>query len=181
MPASIAIPHGCPPRSDAAPHDSLRPAARVERARALATATLRLHELFGSDHPAARHAFGALLPAADPQRMELDVVVCVQEGAHLLDALPCPGGLFHRQPVTGDPQLPGFAAHRVLERERGRYAGYAYREDDIVVADPLFFRKLSFSERNFPLALDPAPLFPPSRYDSPEDGDPHRSPGGERV
>lgn len=181
MRASIAIPHCFQPRSDAARHDSLRPAAREERARALATAILRLHELFGSDHLAARHEFGAVVPAADPERMELDVVVCVQEGAHLLDELPSPAGLFHRQLVTGDPQLLGFAAHRVLARERGRYDWYVYLEDDIVVEDPLFFRKLAFFNRNFPVALDPPPLLQPSRYDSPVDGEPHRLLGGERV
>ncbi len=181
MRALIAIPHYFQPRSDAARHDSLRPTARMERARALATAILRLHELFGSDHLAARHEFGAVLPAANPERMALDVVVCVQEGAHLLDELPCPAGLFHRQLVTGDPQLLGFAAHRVLARERGRYDWYGYLEDDIVVEDPLFFRKLAFFNRNFPVALDPPPLLQPSRYDSPADGEPHRLLGGERV
>ncbi len=181
MRALIAIPHYFQPRSDAARHDSLRPGARVERARALATAILRLHELFGSDHLVARHEFGAALPAANPERMALDIVVCVQEGAHLLDELPCPPGLFHRQPVTGDPQLLGFAAHRVLARERGRYDWYCYLEDDIVVEDPLFFRKLAFFNQSFPVALDPPPLLQPSRYDSPADGEPDRLLGGERL
>lgn len=181
MRALIAIPHCFLPRGEQARHDSLRPAARAERTRALATAILRLHELFGSDHLAARHELGAVLPAANPERMELDVVVCVLEGAHLLDELPCPARLYHRQLVTGDPQLLGFAAHRVLARERGRYDWYGYLEDDIVVEDPLFFRKLAFFNRNFPLRLDPPPLLQPSRYDSPADGETRHLLGPERV
>lgn len=181
MRALVAIPHYFKPRSDDARHDSLRPAARAERARALATAILRLHELFGSDHLAARHHLGAALPAANPERMRLDVVVCVQEGAHLLDELPCPAGLYHRQLASGNPQLLGFAAHRVLAAQRGRYDWYAYLEDDIVVEDPLFFRKLAFFNRSFPVALDPPPLLQPSRYDSPVDGEPGRLLGPERI
>lgn len=181
MRALVAMPHCFRPRSDDARHDSLRPAARAERARALATAILRLHELFGADHLAARHQLGAVLPAANPERMALDVVVCVQEGAHLLDELPCPAGLFHRQLAVGDPQRLGFAAHQVLARERGRYDWYCYLEDDIVVEDPLFFRKLAFFNRSFPVRLDPPPLLQPSRYDSPADGEPGRVLGPERV
>lgn len=181
MRALIAIPHFYRPYTEGARHDSLRPSARTERARALATSILRLHELFGSDHLAAWHEQGCVRPAVNPERMQLEIVVCVQDGAHLLDELPCPAGLFHRQIATGDPQLLGFAAHHVLARERGRYDWYCYLEDDIVVEDPLFFRKLAFFNRHFPVALDPPPLLQPSRYDSPTDGNPRRLLGPERV
>jgi hypothetical protein len=181
MRALVAIPHYFRPRGDDARHDSLRPAARRERARGLATAILRLHELFGADHLAARHQLGAATPATNPERMRLDIVVCVQEGAHLLDELPCPGALYHRQLASGDPELLGFAAHRVLAAQRGRYDWYAYLEDDIVVEDPLFFRKLAFFNAAFPTRLEPPPLLQPSRYDSPADGDPTRLLGAERL
>ncbi len=181
MRALVAIPHFYRASGEEARHDSSRPSARAARARALATSILRLHELFGADRLAARHELACVLPVANPERLQLDIVVCVQEGAHLLDELPCPPGLYHRQLVTGDPQLLGFAAHRVLAGERGRYDWYCYLEDDIVVEDPLFFRKLAFFNRNFPVALDPPPLLQPSRYDSPVDGDPARVVGPERV
>lgn len=181
MRALIAIPHYFRPCSEEARHDSLRPKARAERARALATAIVRLHELFGRDHLAARHELGAVFAATNPERMEIDIVVCVHEDAHLLDELPCPSGLFHRQLVTGDPRLLGFAAHRVLARERKRYDWYCYMEDDIVIEDPLFFRKLAFFNQTFPVRLDPPPLLLPSRYDSPADGEPERLLGPERV
>ncbi len=163
MRASIATPPGFQRRSDAARRDSLRPAARAERARASATAIPRLYELFGSDRLAARREFGAVVRAADPKRMALGVVVRVQEGAHLLDELPCPAGLFHRRLVTGDPQLSGFAAHRVSVRERGRQDRYGCLEKDIVVEDPLFFRELAFFDRSFPARLAHPPLLRPSR------------------
>ncbi|MCX8102305.1 MAG: hypothetical protein N3D77_13815 [Geminicoccaceae bacterium] len=181
MRALVAIPHYFAPQSAAARHDSLRPGARGARARALASAILRLHELFGADHLAACHPQGAALPAANPERMALDIVVCVQDGAHLLDDLPCPPGLFRRQPVQGPPQLLGFAAHEVLARGLGRYDWYCYLEDDIVVEDPLFFRKLAFFNRNFAAPLDRPPLLQPSRYDSPVDGSPERLGGPERL
>lgn len=181
MRALVAIPHYFRPHGEDARHDSLRPSARRERARALATTILRLHELFGADHLAARHHLGAATPAANPERMQLDIVVCIREGAHLLDELPCPAGLYHRQLASGEPELLGFAAHRVLAAQCGRYDWYAYLEDDIVVEDPLFFRKLAFFNATFPVPLDVPPRLQPSRYDSPADGDPARLLGAERL
>lgn len=105
------------------------------------------------------------MPATRPERMELAIVVFVQEGAHSLDELPCSAHLCRRRLVTGDPRLPGFPAHRVLARETIRYEWYARREDDEVAEDPFFSRKLAFFDRNVAARLDPQPLPQPSRYD----------------
>jgi hypothetical protein len=100
----------------------------------------------------------------------LDVVVCTTGDAHLLDAAPSLATLYRHYRSTVEPQKLGFECHRLLRDARGRYDYYAYVEDDIVITDPLFFRK----RRLFDQAFGPAALLQPNRYEVRSDGPVHK-------
>jgi hypothetical protein len=60
----------------------------------------------------------------------------------------------------------GFECHRVLAEARGRYDYYGYVEDDIVVNDPLFFRKRA----HFDYLFGPDALLQPNRWEGKSEG-----------
>lgn len=72
----------------------------------------------------------------------LDIAICTTGQSHLLDLLGLPEGFFHRQPVNSDPMLLGFGCQQALKANLGRYDYYCYMEDDLLLQDPLFLRKL---------------------------------------
>ena len=89
--------------------------------------------------------------AADPVNSQLrhsiDIKVITDGEHHVLDRLDLPyRGLF--QMVVAEPQSPkhlGFEAQRFLaSRLEEDYDLYAYFEDDLIVLDPWFFRKIDW-------------------------------------
>jgi hypothetical protein len=158
----IAIPHYFSGVDPASHNRSRRPEARDERANTLIAAIARLHQSFGRgtyglDHP--NRLAWQRPPSAD---CELDIVVCTTGRAHLLDALPALRPLYRRHETSVDGPMLGFECHRVLAAGRGRYDYYGYVEDDILVFDPLFFKKRSLFDR----AFGPQALLQPNRYEA---------------
>jgi hypothetical protein len=88
---------------------------------------------------------------------QLDIAVCTSGDAHLVRDLFVPAGFFRHIPVEADPMLLGFACRHVLKTNLGRYDYYCYMEDDLLVNDPLFLRKLAWFNSLFG---DEAVLFP---------------------
>jgi len=89
-------------------------------------------------------------PADTKLLCDLKIVFVTTAEDHLLDKLELPEGLFeHRIVNISDPQYLGFACHQVLLKEKGNYDYYCYMEDDLVIEDPFFFRKLSWFEKQF--------------------------------
>jgi hypothetical protein len=87
----------------------------------------------------------------------IDVVVCTTAGRHLVDGLPLPAGLLRHHATRAEPRFLGFECHEVMREALGRYDYYCYLEDDLLVSDALFFRKLEWFNR---LAGDEAALQP---------------------
>lgn len=74
---------------------------------------------------------------------DLDVVVCVRGEDHLLNDLNLPDGCFRKHSSKiDDPRYLGYASYDVFRECAGQYDWYCFLEDDIVIADPLFFGKL---------------------------------------
>jgi len=97
-------------------------------------------------------------------RDEIEVVVCTTGDAHLAGALP--QNLFRHHSTAAEPMLLGYECHAVLKEGLGRFDYYCYLEDDILVDDPWFFRKLAWFTKE---AGDRA-LLQPNRYElSPAD------------
>ncbi len=72
----------------------------------------------------------------------IDLVVCTTGGRYLLDRLPVPGHLYSHHATQAEPRLLGFECQTVLRDRLGAYDFYCYLEDDLVLGDPWFFRKL---------------------------------------
>jgi hypothetical protein len=75
-------------------------------------------------------------------RDEVEVVVCTTRDAHLVDTLPA--DLFRHHATAAEPMLLGYECHAVMKEALGRFDYYCYLEDDILVEDPWFFRKLAW-------------------------------------
>lgn len=87
---------------------------------------------------------GHVIRANDATQSHVEVAVCTTGEAHLVPSLTLPAGLFHHQQTSADPMMLGFAAHRVLRENLGRYDWYCYLEDDLLISDPYFFTKLEW-------------------------------------
>lgn len=103
---------------------------------------------------------------APSARHDIDVVICTVGASHLLDKLPALQPLYRHHDAAIDPMMLGFECHKLLGEARGRYDYYAYLEDDIVLTDPLFFRK----RRLFDSLFAPEALLQPNRYEARPDG-----------
>jgi hypothetical protein len=92
----------------------------------------------------------------------LDIAVCTAGDSHVLPLLQVAPGLFHHQPTSSAPMMLGFACHRILKANLGKYDFYAYVEDDLLVHDAMFLAKIRWFAETFG---DDCVLFP-HRYES---------------
>src|SRR5262249_11152072 len=88
-------------------------------------------------------------------------VVCTTRGRHLLADLRLQAGRYEHRPTAAEPRLLGFECHAALRERLGGYDYYAYLEDDLVLHDPWFFRKLAWFTRH----VGDASLLQPHRYE----------------
>lgn len=157
----FVIPHYFAGTDPNAINRSCRPEARSERARALAATVLALHQNFGNGVRGLDHMNRVAWQAMPEARDRIDVVICTTGEAHLLDAVPMLRPFYSHQPTSSEPVMLGFECHKLLRDARGQYDYYAYVEDDIVIADLLFFKKRRLFDRIF----DPEVLLQPNRYE----------------
>jgi hypothetical protein len=157
----FAIPHFFAGIDANATNRSQRPAARQERMQALVATIAALQQTFGTGVYGLDHFRHASWQAVAPAASRLDIVICTAGDRHLLDDVPTLRPYFHHHPSEVEPSMLGFACHRVLAAARGRYDYYAYLEDDIVLNDPLFFKK----RRLFDDRFGPMALLQPNRYE----------------
>jgi hypothetical protein len=162
----IVIPHFFRAIDPHATNRSHRGDARDERLRALIATAASLHQAFGAGIYGLDHFNRTAWQARGGGERVLDIVVCTTQGAHLLDEVPSIRPLIRHHPSNAEPMMLGFECHRLLREARGRYDYYGYVEDDIVVTDPLFFRK----RRLFDDAFGPEALLQPNRYEVRPDG-----------
>jgi hypothetical protein len=162
----FVIPHFFSANKPNGTNRSRSPTARDERIRALMATIGGLHQTFGQAVYGLDHFGRAAWQASPPTRHVVDIVICTTGSAHLLDALPPQHPPYRHHMATVDPEMLGFECHRLLREARGRYDYYGYIEDDIVLLDPLFFRKRQSFDRRF----GPEALLQPNRYEARPDG-----------
>jgi hypothetical protein len=162
----VVIPHFFRAIDPQATNRSHRGDARDERLRALIATVAALHQAFGAGVYGLDHFNRAAWQADPAGERVLDIVVCTTGEAHLLDEVPMLRPLLRHHRSDVEPLMLGFECHRVLRDARGRYDYYAYVEDDIVITDPLFFRKRRLFDERF----GPEALLQPNRYEARPDG-----------
>jgi hypothetical protein len=129
----------------------------VRRAEALSRSIAGLHQCAGPRQAFlyCLHEFvpgrgnGRLLKVNDQAAGALDIAVCTVGDSHLINSLPLPRGMFHHQQVKCDPMMIGFACQQVLKAHLGKYDFYCYLEDDLLIQDAFFFRKLEWFAKTF--------------------------------
>jgi len=141
---------------------SRQAAARDERLRALVAAICGAHQALGTRSFGLDHGEAKAWQMKTGQTLTLDIVVCTTGDSHLIEELGGIQPLFHHHPTSAEPIMLGFECHRLLQAMRGRYDYYAFVEDDIVLTDPLFFRK----RRLFDMRFGPNALLQPNRYET---------------
>lgn len=96
----------------------------------------------------------------------ITIALCTTGDSHLVAELAGCG--FDHIRTEAEPRYLGFECHKVLRRGLGQYDYFAYLEDDLRLADGLFFSKLAWfnaqfgdgavlQPNRFELADDPAP------------------------
>lgn len=140
MKTLVAIPHHFNPDGNGR-HGALRPFPEP-RIRALEACLEGLHVHLGASQGIFDIANRRVPPCNQADTSELDVAVCTTEGKHLLAAIETPSVLFRHVPTDAKPMELGYAARRVLKEGLGKYDMYVFLEDDLVIEDPLFLRKV---------------------------------------
>src|SRR5687767_7777631 len=82
--------------------------------------------------------------ANDLQAVEVSVVVCTKDASHLLPKLNGISHLFTQRASGRDPKYLGLECRAALRDGIGKYDWFCYLEDDLMLADPLFFQKLAW-------------------------------------
>jgi hypothetical protein len=81
--------------------------------------------------------------------VQADVVVCTVGTDHVVDQVSLPSRFWKTHTTTAAPPFLGYECHAVLRDHLGGYDFYCYLEDDIVLSDPAFFRKIVWFNRQF--------------------------------
>jgi len=105
---------------------------------------------------------GRLAKVNDFSATMLDIAVCTTGESHLIGPELPSGENFHHVKTSVQPMLLGFACHKVLQEMLGKYDYYCYMEDDLLLADPLFFVKLKWFSDTF----GPEALLQPHRFET---------------
>lgn len=159
----VTIPHyheANGPSSDGRWHGSTGlPADR--RRQALARAIAAWHHVFGASQCYLDLERRAVEPANSPLWAHVDLVICTTRDRHLVDGLALPTGSFEHVATSAEPIQLGYACHAILRERLGAYDYYGYLEDDLVIHDPWFFRKLAW----FTARVGDDALLLPNRYE----------------
>lgn len=145
----FTIPHYARPGGHGDPgtrHGSLAGDSE-SRIRAISECVTALHQLFNSTPCFIHHGKRAAIVAQSSPPSSINVVICTTGDCHLLDRLPIEPRYYTHRATSAEPLLLGFECHAVLREALGRYDFYCYVEDDLIVRDPWFFRKLEWFNR----------------------------------
>lgn len=147
MKALVTIPHYFNAGGDGKyVSTSANPQPRLEACRACLNA---LHRLFGRPQYQMDIQRWSVVPVNPGAILELDIVLCTTKGHHLVNQLGLPSDAYRHVPMDVEPMMLEFECQRVLRDALGRYDYYCFLEDDLVIHDPWFFRKLQWFNQTF--------------------------------
>ena len=153
----FAIPHYFA-HSAAANYGSER-TAPDERARVTRLCVASLWQNF-SEAQSLTDGFAQGLHPANPRlAASITVALCTTGDRHLIPHLA--GCAFHHINTAAEPRNLGFECHKLLRSGLGQYDYFAYLEDDLRIADALFFVKLAWFQAQF----GEAAVLQPNRFE----------------
>ncbi len=136
------------------------------RIAALNEMIVALHGNFGPN----RYTFEGKAISADdtaPSRC-VDIVIMTMRDRNILPHLGLAPATFEIEYVDGKPPWISFHAQSLLRDRLGSYDFYCCIEDDLIIHDPAFFKKLTWFQRTF----GPRALLAPTRFELPSTGTP---------
>lgn len=166
----FSIPHYFRPLAARTTNKSHRKGAKKERIQALAQTVYSIYRLFGKQVFALDHYRKKAWNCPPTGNYEIDVTVCTTGSFHLLENLPFLKPLVEQHNSTADPLFLGYECHKLFAKRQDDYDYFCYVEDDIILTDPLMFKKLAlFSE-----AFREEALLQPNRYEIAINGPAHK-------
>lgn len=163
MRIAFLIPHCFRGDDSTSLHGSSWAAARGLRAQTVDRAIFQLHSLWGRRHSALDGKTLQRFPGGNPHAFDFDVFVFTTRGLHLVDMLRTKRLFTHIQ-TEADPPFLGFECAKWIRDHRGQYDYFFYMEDDLLIHDPLFVRKIhGFNQKVG--ATNPRALLQPQRYE----------------
>src|SRR3954447_2841398 len=146
MPILFTIPHHFT-RNGTGAHGSEGGLAEI-RARAIRLCLASLQQNFAESQALTDGRGGIHIHSANPGlSATITIALCTTGDSHLVPELEgCP---FNHIRTNAEPPYLGFECHKVLRSGLGRYDYFAYLEDDLRLADGLFFTKLAWFNSEF--------------------------------
>jgi hypothetical protein len=114
------------------------------RARALAACLLALYQTFDARQGLLDGQKRIAHPANTADPIEVSVTVCTTRGLHLIRELSHLQHLFVHRQCDRDPLFLGLECHGALREGLDRFDYFCFLEDDLLLTDPAFFRKLEW-------------------------------------
>lgn len=162
----IAIPHYF--AHDAAGGYGSEHTPPEERAAATRLCLASLRQTFSAAQALTDGRQHRFQPANPALSATLAIALCTTGDSHLVaDIADCD---FEHVRTQAPPRHLGFECHRVLRAGLGRYDYYGYLEDDLRLADPLFFAKLAWFSAQFGAAA----VLQPNRFELTADPVPYK-------
>ena len=162
----FAIPHYFAPGPDG--HYGSERNTPEERASVVRRCLASLRQTF-SPAQALIDGRGRRMHAANPLlAADITIALCTTGESHLAAELAGCG--FAHVRTDAAPRHLGFECHKVLREGLGQYDYFAYLEDDLRLADALFFKKLAW----FNAQLGEAAVLQPNRFELADEPAPYK-------
>jgi hypothetical protein len=165
MKVLFVIPHYFKALADRSRYASHSASSRNVKLQALNNVIFNIHFLFGDKHYGAVHKNTEMEKLVNQFTFDFDIKICTNENDHLIGDLEYGGEIFEHIKINKDPLFLGFYTQAIMSEFKERYDYYCYLEDDIIIHDQFFFKKLDmFNRVANPLHLMQPQRFEPSMY-----------------
>lgn len=156
----VTIPHVFNPKGGGK-NGSLSPDPQP-RIAALTQCLQALHGIYGASQFYFKYTDNLQIFSANQENnLQLDIIICTSQGLHLLNEINISNKYYQHYPFQCELKLLGFECHAVLKSFLGQYDYYCYLEDDLILSDPYFFKKLAWFHKN----LGDNCLLQPNRFE----------------
>ena len=162
MKVLFVIPHYFKALAEKSRYASHSASSMKIKLQALNNVIFNIESLFGDKHFGAVHNTVEMEKLENQFTFEFDIKICTNENDHLINDLEFGEESFEHISLKADPLLLGFYAQAIMSELKGNYDYYCYLEDDIIIHDQFFFKKLEMFNR----IANPQHLLQPQRYES---------------